>query len=1068
MVQRARHLASKAGTPNAGKQQGGKQAGGVAATHPASASLSQVLSTSNSVLLQQLPSNATSEWINSSLPKMVGDKSIAAPVRLALEPGCALHVGSEAEAAYVAKHITSKNAALKTSFLHTHRPAVLLSQLPVGVDAAAVKEALKQYGAVSVDLSGGNVAFAEFATAEDAQHFCRSLESSSSLLQGRQVMASSSGLVQSSDKHSVRLYNLPSGVSQEDVSSFAASVSSTHAPTSVSLTSSSDASSSSGRKVMFRYDGAVDAAAALSAVQASLPAGATASVEAIPFSTVVLRTSASLSEQEVASAVSSFSPMKVVQQLTLSGKPTAVSVLYFSSAVEANRAALALNGAAIAGHQTQALVKSSPLPAVMVNNLSTGTTAAEVLKACKDVGATEVRLIPTKNDIGEESLSALVMLRSTRDVDFAKNKLHNNKINDKRVKVHRSPVMDQAIVLRGMPSGYATSDAEALAKTLSPSPRSTDAANTGAVAAVVFSTAEQAKRAATAISSGLLSIPGVSSPAAAAVEGQTSSSSSSIRAKLSTYPAVTVEVRGLSDTISVSDLIQDLSSSSSVSASRSAILAYTKASDASAAMKQVRQQGLAGNKVLTQRYFPGQSTSSSASVAGLLGNDETATSPEEDVLFGGSNTEGGDWFSHFDQTHVRQLLTDYMDTDPAVRYEVALNTFRRALQTFKWTDDVSALLDDAQLKAMMAGGDIKNVDEVRSAMKKMSVDALFKQYLNRKDMKRFAGDLDQMSKLFNSTPEEGKSDPFHWSNFSLLSEETVLSLDKKMREIQEKERKQQNVSKAALKSAIADAESSEKDVEVSAGESKKDASSLDVIDLRSIGGIDIDVLLKMDKDKVIGFDGRFLATRPNEGGEGSLNSEATAAAMEGSGGRRRGKQSEDISIELRDTMGRLWSGAIIDTDTTQKIVPGGQIMSHRCLVVIGNGQGAAGYGMGKAKTSPESLTAGFRDALKNVQFIEPHNGSLLAHDVEGIHNNCKVYIRAVPLEHGIVAGPAVKAVLARFGIAAASAKAVGRRNPYSVVRATFDALSKHESLDDIAKKRGKRYLTLEYARQQSM
>lgn len=94
--------------------------------------------------------------------------------------------------------------------------------------------------------------------------------------------------------------------------------------------------------------------------------------------------------------------------------------------------------------------------------------------------------------------------------------------------------------------------------------------------------------------------------------------------------------------------------------------------------------------------------------------------------------------------------------------------------------------------------------------------------------------------------------------------------------------------------------------------------------------------------------------------------------------------------------------------------------------------------------------------------IDLYENSCLAHDLYGKHNSCKVYIRATPRDRILVAGDLVEAILTHIGITSASVKVAGRRNPYSVVRAIFDALKKHENLDEYAKDRGQRYLTLKW------
>jgi small subunit ribosomal protein S5 len=170
---------------------------------------------------------------------------------------------------------------------------------------------------------------------------------------------------------------------------------------------------------------------------------------------------------------------------------------------------------------------------------------------------------------------------------------------------------------------------------------------------------------------------------------------------------------------------------------------------------------------------------------------------------------------------------------------------------------------------------------------------------------------------------------------------------------------------------------------------------------------------------------------------------------------------EDIN-ELTDSDGRLWSGAILDTDQVQKTMPGNRMMSHRALVVVGNLRGVAGFGMGKSKTTGDAVNAAFRDALRNLTFIDLYDKSGFAHDLHGKHNSCHAYIKATRRSRMMVASPFATAILNRFGVGSASCKLIGRRDPYAMVRAIFNAVAKHENIDEYAKDRGKRYLTLKW------
>ena len=144
-----------------------------------------------------------------------------------------------------------------------------------------------------------------------------------------------------------------------------------------------------------------------------------------------------------------------------------------------------------------------------------------------------------------------------------------------------------------------------------------------------------------------------------------------------------------------------------------------------------------------------------------------------------------------------------------------------------------------------------------------------------------------------------------------------------------------------------------------------------------------------------------------------------------------------VSLEdptnLKDKDGRLWSGAILDTDMVQKTMPGGRVGTHRALVVVGNLRGAAGFGMGKGKTGGDAVNAAFRDALRNLTYIDIYDRFGLAHDLHGKHNSCHAYIRATPRARVMVASPFATAVLTRFGIGSASVKLIGRRDPYAMV-----------------------------------
>jgi ribosomal protein S5 len=159
-----------------------------------------------------------------------------------------------------------------------------------------------------------------------------------------------------------------------------------------------------------------------------------------------------------------------------------------------------------------------------------------------------------------------------------------------------------------------------------------------------------------------------------------------------------------------------------------------------------------------------------------------------------------------------------------------------------------------------------------------------------------------------------------------------------------------------------------------------------------------------------------------------------------------------------------WVKMLVDTDTTQKIVKGGQILSYRALVVVGNIKGCGGWGIGKGASLEEAKTRAYRAAKKNLIHVDLYRNRCVTTPLYGKHNNCRIYIQAGhPLKHH-KEGRMINDILRIFGVESGEARSVGRRNPYSVVRAVFDAMSKHVGVEEVARKRGRRLISVSKAR----
>lgn len=159
-----------------------------------------------------------------------------------------------------------------------------------------------------------------------------------------------------------------------------------------------------------------------------------------------------------------------------------------------------------------------------------------------------------------------------------------------------------------------------------------------------------------------------------------------------------------------------------------------------------------------------------------------------------------------------------------------------------------------------------------------------------------------------------------------------------------------------------------------------------------------------------------------------------------------------------------WSETIVRVDRVQKVQRGGTMVRYRALVIGGNLNGCAGFGVAKANAPNEAAAAAARIAKRNIFFVDRYMNTGLTTDLAGRHNSCKVTLRSVNPNRGLHGHPLILEILKYFGITDCTAKSHGNRNVYNVVYATFKAIMTHESLEDIALKRGKRLLNLERAR----
>ena len=145
---------------------------------------------------------------------------------------------------------------------------------------------------------------------------------------------------------------------------------------------------------------------------------------------------------------------------------------------------------------------------------------------------------------------------------------------------------------------------------------------------------------------------------------------------------------------------------------------------------------------------------------------------------------------------------------------------------------------------------------------------------------------------------------------------------------------------------------------------------------------------------------------------------------------------------------------VVYLNRVSKTVKGGRVMKFSALVVVGDGKGTVGYGLGKAAEVSEAILKGIADAKKNMVKITL-DGTTIPHEVTGIFGAGSVLMKPAPEGTGIIAGGAVRSVMEAVGVSNIRSKSLRSNNPQNVVKACMQGLMSLRGAEEVARIRGK-------------
>lgn len=145
---------------------------------------------------------------------------------------------------------------------------------------------------------------------------------------------------------------------------------------------------------------------------------------------------------------------------------------------------------------------------------------------------------------------------------------------------------------------------------------------------------------------------------------------------------------------------------------------------------------------------------------------------------------------------------------------------------------------------------------------------------------------------------------------------------------------------------------------------------------------------------------------------------------------------------------------VVHISRVAKVVKGGRRFSFSALIVVGDGNGHVGYGLGKANEVPEAIRKGVEQAKKNLIKVPVNQNQTIPFEIEGKFGAGKLLMKPASAGTGVIAGGAARAIFEAAGINNILSKCLGSNNPHNVIKAAFNGLARLKTPEEIAARRG--------------